>query len=167
MPANPDDPLADQWGGLSALDKIELMIESTGWALESVGARPDLDPPSPAYAYTIGLPAAVEFPEVAVFGLTPVAAKGLVTLVADARRGGTEIPFDVELVGLLENELRCRFAPIDLDTWAPLFETATSWYRGASFEMVQMLFPDRNGFMPYESGYDPRLAIAHPVIGEI
>jgi hypothetical protein len=33
--------------------------------------------------------------------------------------------------------------------------------------MVQMLFPDRNGFMPYESGFDQRLSIAHPVIGEI
>lgn len=167
MAAHADDHLADEWGAMGALDKIEWMIESTGWAFESVPARPDLDPPSPTYGYTIGLPAAVEFPEIAVFGLTPVAAKGLVTLVADARRGGTEIPCDAELIGLLENELRCRFAPIDLDTWAPLFETATSWYRGASFEMVQMLFPDRNGFMPYESGFDQRLSIAHPVIGEI
>ena len=92
MPAHADDHLADKFGGMSDLDKIEWMIESTGWAFESVPARPDLDPPSPAYGYTIGLPAAVEFPEVAVFGLTPVAAKGLVTLIADARRGGTEIP---------------------------------------------------------------------------
>ena len=53
-------------------------------------------------------------PEVAVFGLTPAASKGLLTLVADACRGGTEIPLGVELVGLLDNELRCMFAPIDL-----------------------------------------------------
>jgi hypothetical protein len=161
------DPDAGKWAALDALDKIEWMIESTGWALEAVAARPDVVPPNPAYAYSIGLPAAVDFPEVAVFGLTPVAAKGLVTLVADARRGGTEIPLGVELVGLLENELRCIFAPIDLDTWGPLFDTATSWYRGATFEMVQMLFPDRNGWMPYESGYDERLQIAHPVIGTL
>ena len=57
------------------------------------------------------MPAAVGFPEVAVFGLTPVAANGLVTLVADACRGGTEIPLGVELVGLLDNDLRCMFAP--------------------------------------------------------
>ena len=161
------DPDAGKWEALDALDKIEWMIESTGWALEAVPARPDVVAPDPAYAYSIGLPAAVGFPEVAVFGLTPVAAKGLVTLVADARRGGTEIPLGVELVGLLDNELRCIFAPIDLDTWGPLFDTATSWYRGATFEMVQMLFPDRNGWMPYESGYDERLQIAHPVIGTL
>jgi hypothetical protein len=159
------DPDADTWGAFGALDKINWMIESTGWALEAVPARPEVMPPNPTYAYSIGLPAAVDFPEVAVFGLTPVAAKGLVTLVADARRGGTEIPLGVELVGLLENELRCLFAPIELDTWGPLFETATTWYEGADFEIVQMIFPDRNGWMPYEPGYDERLQVAHPVIG--
>ena len=70
------DPDAGKWEALDALDKIDWMIESTGWALEAVPARPDVVPPNPAYAYSIGLPAAVDFPEVAVFGLTPVAAKG-------------------------------------------------------------------------------------------
>jgi hypothetical protein len=148
-------------------EKIEWMIETAGWALESVGARTDTDPPNPAYTYSIGLPEAVDFPEVALFGLTPVAAKGLLTLVVDARRGGTEIPLGVELIGLLDNDLRCLFAPVELDTWAPLFETATSWHRGGDFELVQMVFPDRNGFMPYESGYDERLRLAHPIIGAV
>jgi Domain of unknown function (DUF4262) len=152
---------------ISHAEKIAWMIETTGWALESVAARTDVEPPNPSYTYTIGVPAAVGFPEVAVFGLTPVAAKGLLTLVADARRGGTEIPLGVELVGLLDNELRCLFAPVELDTWAPLFETATSWYRGIDFDLVQMVFPDRNGFMPYEPGYDERLRLAHPIIGTI
>ena len=98
---------------------------------------------------------------------TPVAANGLLTLVADARRGGTEIPLDVELVGLLDNELRCRFAPVDLDEWRALFATATSWYRGEPYEVVQLLFPDRNGFMPYETGYETRMRFAQPVVGSI
>ena len=72
---------------------------------------------APAYTYTIGFPAHVGFPDVVVFGLTPVAARGLLGLVAELCRGGTEIPLDVELVGLLDNDLRCRFAPVDLDEW--------------------------------------------------
>ena len=50
-------------------EKIEWMIETDGWAIEPVPPRSDTDPPSPAYAYTIGLPALLGFPEVAVFGL--------------------------------------------------------------------------------------------------
>ena len=92
-------------------EKIDWMIATTGWALEPVAADVEAEPPTPGYAYSIGMPAAVGFPEVAVFGLTPVAANGLVTLVADACRGGTEIPLGVELVGLLDNDLRCMFAP--------------------------------------------------------
>ncbi len=148
-------------------EKIAWMIETTGWALEPVPADVETDPPTPGYAYSIGLPDAVGFPEVAVFGLTPVAANGLVTLTADARRGGTEIPLGVELVGLLDNELRCVFAPIDIARWGPYFETAVSWYRGAPFEIVQLIYPDRNGFLPYEAGYEQRMALAQPVIGTV
>jgi hypothetical protein len=146
-------------------EKIEWMIETNGWALEPVAPRADTDPPVPAYAYTIGVPALTGFAEVAVFGLTPVAANGLLGLVVDALRGGTEIPVGVELVGLLDNELRCVFAPVDLAEFGPWFETARSWYRGAPFEVVQLVYPDRNGFLPYEAGFDQRMRFAQPVIG--
>jgi hypothetical protein len=148
-------------------EKIEWMIETNGWALEPIPADGDAEPPTPGYAYSIGFPEAVGFPEVAVFGLTPVAANGLVTLVADARRGGTEIPLGVELVGLLDNDLRCMFAPIDLERWGARFATATAWYRGQPFEIVQLLYPDRNGFMPYEAGFEQRMTLAQPVIGTV
>ncbi len=148
-------------------EKIEWMIETDGWALEPVAPNSDTDPPTPGYAYTIGLPELVGFPEVAVFGLTPVAAKGLIGLVVDACRGGTEIPVGVELVGLLDNELRCRFAPIDLGVWGAFFATAASWYRGAPFGVVQLMYPDRNGFMPYEAGFEQRLRYAQPVVGSV
>ena len=148
-------------------EKIEWMIDSNGWALEPVPPRADTDPPTPSYAYTIGVPALVGFPEVAVFGLTPAAANGLIGLVVDACRGGTEIPFGVELIGLLDNELRCLFAPIDLGEAGAFFGTASAWYRGEPYSMVQLLYPDRNGFMPYEPGFEQRLRLAQPVIGEV
>jgi hypothetical protein len=167
MSFDPRDPAADRWGAMDAAEKIEWMIETKGWALEPVAAQYHADPPTPAYAYSIGLPAAVDFPEVAVFGLTPVASTGLVELVADARRGGTEIPLGVEVVGLLDNELRCVFAPIDLDVWGGWFSTLTSWYEGELVQVVQLLYPDRNGFMPYEPGYEQRMRVAQPVLGSV
>ena len=146
-------------------EKIEWMIETNGWALEPVAPRADTDPPVPAYAYTIGVPALTGFAEIAVFGLTPVATNGLVGLVIDALRGGTEIPVGIELVGLLDNELRCAFAPVDVVAAGDLFATARSWYRGAPYALVQLVYPDRNGFMPYEEGYDQRMRFAQPLVG--
>ncbi|MEX1105517.1 MAG: DUF4262 domain-containing protein [Ilumatobacteraceae bacterium] len=148
-------------------EKIEWMIETSGWAIEPVSARTDVDPPVPGYSYTVGFPAAFGFPEVLVFGLTPVAARGLFDLVADLLRGGTEVPRGVELVGLFDNDLRCVFAPIDVDEWGALTGTATAWYRGAPYEVVQLLWPDRNGFLPTEAGFDQRVRAAQPVIGTL
>ena len=148
-------------------EKIGWMIETNGWAIEPVPARADTEPPSPSYAYTIGVPALTGFPEIAVFGLAPVAANGLAGLVIDALRGGTEIPIGVELVGLLDNDLRCVFAPVDLAAHGHLFGTGVAWYAGRSFTMVQLLYPDRSGFMPYEAGFEQRLRFAQPVVGTL
>lgn len=147
------------------LEKIEWMIETKGWALEPVPARPEADPPQPGYAYTIDFPERFSFPEVVVFGLTPVAASGLLDLVAALLDGGTDIPLGVELTGLFDNDLRSVFAPIDVAQWGQLFTTARSWYRGRAFDVVQLLWPDRDGFLPTEPGYDQRMRLAQPVLG--
>jgi len=148
-------------------EKIEWMIETSGWAIEPVAPNTDVDPPLPGYAYTIGFPEAFGFPEVLIFGLTPVAARGLFDLVAELLRGGTEVPIGVELVGLFDNELRCLFAPVDLAEWAELVGVAVWWHRGTDFAVVQLLWPDRNGFLPTEAGFDRRVATAQLVVGEV
>jgi hypothetical protein len=148
-------------------EKIEWMIETHGWAMEPVAARPDAEPPVAGYVYTIGYPEAFAFPDVVVFGLQPSAARGLFDMIADLLRGGTEIPQRVELTGLFDNELRCIFAPIDHQVAVALFTTAVAWRRGQPPDMVQLLWPDRNGFLPTEIGFDRRLALAQPVVGEV
>lgn len=146
-------------------EKIEWMIETHGWAMEPVAARTDTDPPIAGYVYTIGFPEAFGFPDVVLFGLQPVAARGLFDMIADLLRGGTEIPVGNELTGLFDNDLRCVFAPVDMAVMSELFTTGVAWRRGAPFEVVQLLWPDRNGFLPTEPGFDRRLALAQPVIG--
>jgi hypothetical protein len=147
-------------------EKISWMVEQNGWAMEVVPAHPESDPPVAGYVYTIGFPEAFGFPEVAVFGLQPVAARGLFDLLADLLRGGTEIPVGVELTGLFDNDLRCVFAPVDMGELAELFVTATAWRHSADYDVVQLLWPDRNGFLPTEAGFDRRMTLAQPVIGQ-
>lgn len=146
-------------------EKIDWMIASKGWAVEPVPARGDTDPPVPGYAYTIGLPEAVGFPDIVVFGLTPAAASGLLEMVVDLLRAGTEIPIGAEVVGLYDGELRAAFATVEVEQWAEMFATGMAWRRGEPFDLVQLLWPDRNGFLPYEAGFDQRMRHAQPVIG--
>lgn len=146
-------------------EKIDWMIETKGWALEPVSADTSVDPPSPGYCYTIGLPELHGFPEIVVFGLTPVAVSGLLDMVVDQLAGGVDIPIDAELVGLFDNDLRCVFASVDVAAHADMFRTGVAWHRGESFAMVQLLWPDRNGWLPTESGFDAAVRPAQPVIG--
>ena len=46
-----------------------------------------------------------------------------------------------------------------------LFPTTVAWYRGEPFEIAQLVYPDRNGFMPYEAGFDQRMRFAQPLLG--
>jgi hypothetical protein len=146
-------------------DKILWMVETHGWAMEAVMPRPDLQPPAPAYAYTVGLEQLVGFPEVAVFGLTPAAARGLLGLVVDLLQGGTEIPIGSLFTGLLDNDLRSALIEVDIEEHGDLFATAVHWYRGEPFRLVQLAWPDRNGWLPWESGFDKRLRYAEPLLG--
>lgn len=135
-------------------EKIEWMIETAGWALER-GAR---------LCYTIGLHDRFGFPEIAIAGLTPVAAKGLIDLVVEQLEGGVAIPLDVPLVGLLDNELRCVFATVDLDQHRDDFATGLAWTRGRGFPVVQLVWPDRAGLLPHEVGCDARTVAVQPLI---
>lgn len=145
-------------------DKIRWMIETKGYALEPVPAREGSDPPVPGYCYTIGLPELVGFPEIVVFGLTPVAASGLIDQVVQYCIGGTEFPIDVEFTGLYDNDLRAALLTVDVATWAGLFETGVAWRSGDEFDLVQLVWPDRNGFLPTDPGFETRLVLAQPVL---
>jgi len=148
-------------------DKIAWMIESKGWAIEPVPPRPDADPPMPGYAYTIGLESSFGFPEVVLFGLTPAAASGLADLLVGLLADGVEIPIGAIFTGLFDNDLRCALLPIDLDTYVDLFHVASSWHRGEDFRVLQLAWPDKNGWLPWESGFEHRLLFAQPVVGAV
>lgn len=148
-------------------EKIEWMIDTKGWALEPVAADLASTPPVPGYCYTIGLPELHDFPEIVVFGLTPVAVSGLLDMVVDQLAAGVRIPTDTELVGLFDNDLRCLFATVDVAERGEMFRTGLAWHAGESFPMVQLLWPDRNGWLPHESGFDVTVRAAQPVIGRV
>ena len=148
-------------------DKLAWMIEQEGWAIEPVAPRGDDDPPKPGYAYTIGLESSFGFPEVCIFGLTPVAARGLLGLVVDIVRSGGEIPIGALFTGLLDNDLRCALLPLDIDEHLDLFESASAWHRRTTYRMLQLAWPDRNGWLPWEPGFDRRLLFAQPVLGPL
>jgi len=150
------------------MENIEWMVETFGWATESVDpgvAKAANGSPFPTYSYTLNFTEVTAFPNVVVCGLTPVACKGLFDLVVDVVAAGNDIEIGAALLGLFDGEQRARFVPVAMNDWGHLFATATSWYKAKSFSVVQLLWPDRNGFLPGEVGFDQRLTFAQPLLG--
>lgn len=149
-------------------EKISWMVDTNGWAIESVppGATMSSEGvPMPTYSYTVNFPSAFAMPEVVVFGLTPVACRGLFDLIADVRRSGQTIEVGAEVVGLFDGEQRAKFVPVDVSVHGDLFATASAWHKDDRFALVQLLWPDRNGFLPGETGFDQRLRYTQPLLG--
>lgn len=92
-------------------EKIEWMIETSGWAYESVPASGDTHPPTPSYGYSIGLPDLAGYPDIAIFGLTPAAGHGLLQMLVGLLVGGTELPIGPELVGVLTTTCAAGLRP--------------------------------------------------------
>ena len=159
-----DDVFPDR--AMELRDKLAWMIETNGWLLEPVPARTASDPPIPGYSYTIGFEQTFGFPEVLIVGLKPVHARGLAGLLADLLRGGTQVPVGELFRGLYDGEQRAALLPIDVSALGEMFASATTWYRDEPFRMVQLAWPDRSGWLPWESGFDPSLAGVQLVLGE-
>jgi hypothetical protein len=160
-----DDAFPDR--AMPFREKIDWMIESQGWAVVPVPPRLDLDPPFPGYTYTVGLEPSFGFPEVIVFGLKPADARGLLGMVVALLRDGVEIPVGPLFAGLLDNDLRSALLPVDLGDWGPLFAAGQDWYGATPFRVVQLAYPDPNGWLPWEPGFDMARRLSQPVIGTV
>ncbi|UDY37847.1 DUF4262 domain-containing protein [Dermatobacter hominis] len=159
-----DDVFPDR--NMDHLDKLSWVIEDQGWVAVPVDAQ-EGPPPRAGYTYTIGFTTTFGRPEVAIFGLRAVAARGLLGLIADQHAGGVELPVDAVFIGLLENDLPCALLPVDLAEHGELFPDATALLdrTGESWEVLQFVWPDRNGRFPWDEGYDERLRVAQPIVG--
>ena len=147
---------------MSHRDKVLFMLEREGWALDAIPTRADLEPPFPRYAYTIGFEERFGFPEVCVVGLSPVACRGIFDLVADALAGGTELPIGAPFVGLLDGDQPCALIPVDASTTVKLFPALAEHHElagqgRAAFAMVQLVWPDDGGSLPWEPDFSPDL----------
>lgn len=164
-----DDVFPDRH--MSDRDKIEFMLEQEGWAMDAVRARPELDPPMPTYSYTVGFEDRFGFPEVCIFGLKPVACRGLFGLIADALAGGTDLPLDAAFIGLLDGGQPSAFLTVDaaaaVGMVPNLAEHRTlAGHPADSFRLVQFAWPDRAGHLPWEDAFDPAMAPVQLLLGD-
>jgi len=157
-----DDVFPDR--NMDHLDKIRWIIEEQGWAAEPVPAMEEPEP-QPSYTYTIGFEPTFGSPEVVIIGLRPVAARGLLGIIADQHRAGVSLPVGQLFSGLLDGDLRCCLLDVDPVECGGMFPSLDLINEGGEYRMQQFVWPDRRGWLPWEEHYEERLRLAQPIIG--
>jgi Domain of unknown function (DUF4262) len=116
---------------------------------------------SPAFAYSLGLFQNFGQPEIILFGLDLDTMHTLINNVGDlARKGARFLPGDSS-DELLE-AYTCAFRPVSR---AQLRDhmTYTQWFYGDDeVPAVQLVWPDRNGNLPWDEGFDERYRAGQP-----
>jgi hypothetical protein len=143
------------------LQRVRADIAHYGW---HVGKIPG-DDRAPAWAFTIGLEASFQHPEVVVFGLDLETAHRLLNQVGllVKQRGGFK---DGErAAGVLERHTVVfrRVAP----RWNPVFLGNVAWfYENEAVPALQCFWPDAAGRHPWDEGFDDSLRALQPLLFE-
>jgi hypothetical protein len=144
-------------GRLPATDPLSAAVAGRGWGVVSV---PDAGP-RPAYAYTVGLWHSFGHAEASVFGrdeqemvrwLDTVGGQVEAGRVLNPDRQGDDVLGDAEV-----------FPRPALASWhRHLFATALRFYRGQPVPMLQLVWPDDRGVLPWEPGCTEACLAAQP-----
>ena len=148
-------------GRLPTHEPIAAHVARRGWSVVSVpprGARP-------AYAFTVGLWHSYGHAEASVFGRDEREMVRWLDRVGGEVEAGRVVrpggPYDGEgddILGTVE-----VFPRPALASWhRHLFGDALAFYRGQPVPMVQLVWPDRRGVLPWEDGCAPDCADAQP-----
>lgn len=140
--------------------KVIADVEQYGWHCLHVLGGED----TPQFSYTIGLQYTWSHPELIVVGLPPDVAHGILGLMVDALKTGTPIALDRPTDALLE-DLPCVFVPVPKERYAEWVGFARWYYEGNDFELVQIVWPNREGHFPWHSQASKPFRAVQPILG--
>ena len=117
------------------------------------------------YSFSIGLWHSFAHPEVVVFGLPADVARELIDVIATEVSHERKFDAGVEADDLIEG-YRAQFLAVPHACHERFFGLARWAYEGDEFRVVQLVYPDQRGMMPWAAGVSEGFLMAQPVIGE-
>jgi hypothetical protein len=149
-------------GRRPAVDPLAGHVARRGWSVVSVpaGGR------RPAYAYTVGLWHSFAHAEASVFGRDDrEMVRWLDTVGGEVEAGRVVHPdrqADDILAGVAGDGVEVFPRPALASWHRHLFEAALAFYRGQPVPMLQLVWPDHRGVLPWEPGCAEDCLAAQP-----
>jgi hypothetical protein len=133
------------------LNRIRREVKANGYSFEFILS----DDETPPYIYTIGLSMNFGHPEIYLAGLPPEVARDLVDELVDRIKRGERFDQPGYVEDLIHFDMPIR--PMTPETIRD--NAGTGWeILGGRFDAVQLFYPDRDGYAPWEEECDPDYA---------
>ena len=129
-------------------------IEKFGW---HVALIPE-DEVGPAFAFSVGLVKSFNHPEILIVGLNVQLMHQMINGIGDEVKAGKRFSPGHKYPGFLEGH-ECLFQTVDEKFYRDYLGTATAFYRGKDFPVLQCLWPDMNGVFPGEPEFPDNLLV--------
>lgn len=129
------------------LDSLREAVDANGWQTVM------FPPQRPIWAFTVGLTKSFGQPEVLVFGLPPQVMHPMVERLARAAANGEAFHHGFRSDDVLET-FTCELRKVDPKWHDLLLGPVKPFYAGTDLAILQCVWPDKQGKLPHEEGYD-------------
>jgi hypothetical protein len=119
----------------------------------------------PPFSFSIGLALNYGQAEIVIFGMAPSKAAQIINIVRDEAASGKKFVDGDVSSDILVNGKVC-FLEVPLELYGEYLGTAIWFYRKSPrpFPCLQLVWPDRDGRFPWETGFDPIFKKDQPVL---
>lgn len=141
-------------------EHVDRLIDEHGWAVLAV--LPDIEQRQPGFSYTVGLTAR-SHPELLVFAMAADDARLVLNRLARKVLDGT-VPLHTRLPEVLEG-----YDPVLVSAAterAHAFVMGATYRYGEAVTVLQLVLPDSNNKLPWETGYDAAMARVQPLLSD-
>jgi hypothetical protein len=149
--------------GLDEHDRHVLQkCQDHGWFVTAIAE----DAEGPGFAYSFGMFEEFKHPELIVFGLHPGPMHRLINIAGESIKSGDRYRDGDVVDGLLEG-FPCALRSVSPQRYPETCTWALWFYKHASFPVLQVFWPDKNGRLPWDAGFieslrDKQPDLSHP-----
>jgi hypothetical protein len=135
-------------------------IKTHGWHVLKVF---DENGALPNFAYSVGAYHSFNQPEIILFGLGLDDMHEILNEVVEAMKAGKRILPDKGYSDFLDG-YDCVFRSVKRSRYEEYLGYANWFYKGRDFPALQLFWPDRNGYYPWEEGFSKTLIDLQPLL---
>ena len=139
------------------LEKAVSDIAQYGWSFMYVDA--DQVRGMESFSYTIGFEKSYGHPEIIIFGLPAEPAHRILSATAAAIKEGETMPLHEPVENIIGGDLKVKFKPLDHAAYDDCLSVAIAAYGTKDFRTQIMLWPDKEGKYPIDTGYSIKVQL--------